>query len=334
MSKQKKILVTGCAGFIGSHICEALLAKGHKVVGIDNFYSGFREFLPKNNSNFTLVEVDISDWGALSRNFAYFQFVDSVIHTAAIARIQPSIYNPELTHRYNITGTFNILELMRMCNIPSIVYSASSSYYGKAERLPLYESDPPSCETPYAITKYMGELYCKTWGKLHGIRNTCLRYFNVYGRRSPLSGPYAPVVSLFFRQAITGEPITIVGDGEQSRDFTHVGEVVRANIMAMDKLNGQDSPDADGKTLNIGTGKSYTILEIAEMVKEAMASYEVTTLFVPARIGETPATLADNALAKQCIGWKPVVPLEEGIKDLKNYYQNNIEAIQKGKRDL
>ena len=245
MNKQKKYIVTGGAGFIGSHLVETLINQGHKVVVIDNLYSGFESHLPKSD-NLTFVNVDISDWETLSQKFAYFQHVDGLFHLAAIARIQPSIYDPTTTHKFNVDGTLNVLQLMRMCNIPSIVYSASSSYYGKAERLPLYESDPPSCETPYAITKYMGELYCKTWGRLHGIRNACLRYFNVYGRRSPLSGPYAPVVSLFFRQAITGEPITIIGDGEQSRDFTHVGDVVRANIMAMDKLNGQDFPDATG----------------------------------------------------------------------------------------
>lgn len=331
--KQKKYIVTGGCGFIGSHVTNTLLEQGHKVVVVDNLYSGFESFLTKN-SNLTFVNVDISDWSELSRNFAYFQHVDGVFHFAAIARIQPSIYNPELTHRYNVTGTLNVLELMRMCNIRSIVYSASSSYYGKAERLPLYESDPPACETPYAITKYMGELYCKTWGRLHGIRNTCLRYFNVYGRRSPLSGPYAPVVSLFFRQVITGEPITIVGDGTQSRDFTHVGDVVRANLMAMDKLESQDFSDADGKTLNIGTGKNYTVLEVADLVKSCLQSYEPATQFVPARIGETMATLADNSLARQCIGWEPTVTFERGVEDLKNYYHNNASAIQQGRRDL
>jgi UDP-glucose 4-epimerase len=331
--KQKKYIVTGGCGFIGSHIAEALLRDGHKVVVVDNLYSGFEEFLPKDK-NLTFVKADISDWEDFSRNYAYFQNSDGVFHLAAIARIQPSIYNPELTHRYNVTGTLNVLEVMRMCNIPNIVYSASSSYYGKAERLPLFESDPPACETPYAITKYMGELYCKTWGKLHGIQSVCLRYFNVYGRRSPLTGPYAPVIGLFFRQIVTGNPMTIVGDGEQSRDFTHVGDVARANLMAMEKLEGQDSVDADGLTINIGTGKNYTINEVAKMVGDEMSSYEPSRQNIPHRVGETKATLADTKLAKQILEWEPLISLDKGIKDLRSYYNNRADKLLNGERAL
>jgi UDP-glucose 4-epimerase len=335
MKKNRKFIVTGGAGFIGSHIVERLVKDGHRVVVVDNLYSGFESYIPKS-PQVTFLNVDISNWDELSRNFAYFQDADGIFHLAAIARIQPSIYDPSLTHKYNVNGTFNILEMMRMCKVGCIVYSASSSYYGKAERLPLYESDPPACETPYAITKYMGEMYCKTWGKLYGIRNACLKYFNVYGRRSPLEGQYAPVIGLFFRQALLSNPMTIVGDGEQKRDFTHVGDVVEANMLAMAKLMSPDWMDATDLTFNIGTGENYSINEVAEMVKECLAasSIQAGITNIPARIGETPATLADINRAKQVLEWEPSICLEEGMLDLKNYYLNNLKKIQDGDLSL
>lgn len=332
--KQKKYVVTGAAGFIGSHITNALLAQGHKVVGVDNFCSGFRSYLPDGDENFTLVEVDISDWNELSKKFAYLQDADAVFHLAAIARIQPSIFSPHLTYQYNVMGTLNILEMMRMCKIPSIVYSASSSYYGKCENLPFKESEPFDCRTPYSASKFEGEVLCKTWGKLHGIRNVCLRYFNVYGRRSPLSGNYAPVVSKFFRQILTNKPMTIVGNGKQSRDMTHVGDVVMANISAAEKLRGPDFEDVIGKTLNIGTGTNYTINKLATMVGNLMNGFSPQVQYVPERIGETYATLADISLARDLLDWEPTMTLEEGLKDLKHYYSNNLEAIKSGRLDL
>lgn len=326
-------VVTGGCGFIGSHITHALVSRGHTVVVIDNLYSGFKSYLPKEG-DVTLVEADISDWAALSQKFAYFQNFDGVFHCAAIARIQPSIYDPTTTHKYNVEGTLNVLQMMRMCNIPSIVYSASSSYYGKQERLPFREDDTQKCETPYAITKYMGELYCKTWGKLYGIKNASLKYFNVYGRRSPLAGNYAPVIGIFFRQAFTGSPITIIGDGSQSRDFTHVDDVVHANLLAMFKLNSSKSNELSGLTLNVGTETNYTILDVANKVCDCMKAFNPKISYVPERIGETQATLADISLARTILNWEPTITLDEGIADLKQYYISNLEKIQKGDMEL
>jgi len=327
----KKYIVTGGAGFIGSHLVERLVREGNQVVIIDNLSTGHEEFVPKDPA-VRFLNIDISNWSDLSKHFSYFEGSDGVFHFAACARIQPSINAPHLTHDTNVTGTLNILEIMRMCNVRSIVYSSSSSFYGLRPRLPCKESDPSDCQTPYSISKLMGSMYCKTWGKLHGIRNASLRYFNVYGRRSPLSGPYAPVVGLFFRQALTGKDMTIVGTGEQKRDFTHVADVVEANMLAMNKLNApEDWIDVTGLTYNVGTGTNYTINEVGKKVRECLAKAgktKVTTAYVPERIGESEATLADNTLAKQILEWQPYIDFDDGVEDLCSYFLNNIEKVE------
>jgi len=319
-----KYIVTGGAGFIGSHLVEKLLVNKHQVVVVDDFSTGFKRFLP-DNKNLQVIEVDISDWGELSKNSSYFKDADGVFHLAAKARIQPSILSPHRTHDCNITGTLNILEMMRMCDIKSIVYSASSSSYGLVPELPCVETAEADCQTPYALSKYVGELYCKTWSKLHGIRSVCLKYFNVFGRRSPLQGPYAPVIGLFLRQGFLNQPITVIGDGEQKRDFTHVSDVASANILAMES-------EIDGLTINIGTGKNHTINEVAGLVQASLARLKETTrIYLPERIGETQETLADNTRAKELLKWTPNVYLAEGINDLVKYYSDNIEELSKAR---
>lgn len=329
-NKQKKYIVSGGAGFIGSHIVDHLLAEGHKVVVVDNLYTGFESFIPKHE-NVEHVNVDISDWTALSKCFAHFQGVEGIFHLAACSKIGPSIKDPNITNDYNVTGTMNILQVMRMCNIKNIVYSGSSSYYGNNASVPCHEADVGNPETPYAITKRMGEEYCQTWSKTYGIRSVILRYFNVYGRRSPLVGSYAPVISLFFRQALMKETITIVGDGEQRRDFVHVGDVVKANLCAMDALAGPDSFDVDAQIFNIGTGTNNSVNEIAQMIKSLMASSNIVVevAHVSERSKEVRETLANNSRARNTLGWEPTVDIKNGIDDLKGYYLNNQSLIHK-----
>jgi len=331
MSKKKKFVVTGGAGFIGSHLVTRLLAEGHEVVVIDNLYAGFKEFIPEHE-NVIHVNVDISNWPELSKKFSYFKGAEGIFHLAACARIQPSIHDPNITNDYNVTGTLNILQLMRMCGVPNIVYSGSSSYYGNGASVPCHEDDPGNPETPYAVTKHMGEEYCQTWSKLYGIKSAVLRYFNVYGRRSPLVGLYAPVVGLFFRQAIRKEDVTIVGDGEQRRDFTHVGDVVDANIRAMNLLSGPSWDEINGEVFNIGTGVNHSINEIAQMVQAKLKNNNVNTkiVYVSQRSGEARETLANNKKAKKLLKWKPTIDLEEGVTDLASYYLNNADKIKKG----
>jgi UDP-glucose 4-epimerase len=326
----RKYIVTGGAGFIGSHIVARLLLMDHKVVIIDNLYAGFESFIPKHK-DVVHVNADISNWAELVKHFPHFHDVDGVFHLAACSRIQPSILDPSITNDYNVTGTMNVLQLMRMFKIPNIVYSGSSSYYGNGASIPCVETDPGNPETPYAVTKYMGEEYCKTWGKIYGTRCAVLRYFNIYGKRSPLTGAYAPVIGLFFRQALLGNDITVVGDGKQRRDFTHVSDAVAANVLAMNKLSGPDFQKIDGQVFNIGTGTNNSVNEIAAMVKESLRnSVEAVITHIPARPGEARETLADNSKAVKMLDWEPSTSISEGIDDLRAYYLNNLDNIRNG----
>lgn len=325
-----KYIVTGGCGFIGSHLVLELITRGHEVIVVDNLSTGFKEYLPNQNNRLIFLNCDISNWNELSKNFGYFKGARGIFHLAACARIQPSIFNPVLTHDANVTGTLHILEMMRMCEIPNIVYSASSSAYGLLANPPSSENDEVDCQTPYSVSKFMGEKYCETWSKLHKINNYRLRYFNVYGPRSPLEGPYAPVVSLFFRQALRNNPITIVGNGEQRRDFTYVLDVVEANIKAMEILPNQFI--GENELFNIGTGKNYSIKDLANMVAmelyNSVMKLRVDIIHVPERIGESKVSLANNSKAKEFLDWEPQFTLERGVKFLcHEYYVRNINAL-------
>jgi len=321
MKKKRKYIVTGGAGFVGSHVAAKLVADGHEVVILDDLSTGHLENIPESDS-VTFVEVDISDWNSLSRTFNHFKGAEGIFHLAARARIQPSILNPLKTHKCNVDGTFNILEMMRMTGVNKIVYSASSSSYGLKASIPCTEDQAPDCLNPYALTKYVGEQYCKTWGKIYGIKNVCLKYFNVYGAGSPLVGPYAPVVGLFFRQALKdGGPLTIVGDGEQRRDFTHISDIVTANIAAMSHIS---SEEVNGETFNVGTGKNYSVNDIANFVCNSLVSLalSVDRKYIPARPAEARETLADISRTTEYLGWEPSVDLEEQIGKLVYYYND------------
>jgi nucleoside-diphosphate-sugar epimerase len=328
-SKRAKYIVTGGAGFIGSHLVEALLAQHAAVIVLDNFSAGLRENLPKDPKTGTLAvyDVDITDWSALKKliDSGVFKGAAGVFHVAAQARIQPSIHHPRETFDANALGTLNVLEMMRATRIDCIVYSASSSSYGLINKSPLKEDMPSHCLNPYAVTKLIGEELCKAWGNIYGIPNICLKYFNVYGPRSPIHlEAYSPVIGLFFKQALQdNEPLSVVGDGEQKRDFTHVDDVVRANIWAMTDLvsEGFDSV-AEGQTINIGTGSNYTIKELAQKVQGILKDVRpnLQIQHIPARPGEARETLADISDAKTFLGWKPEISLDDALKSLKPYY--------------
>lgn len=318
-------IVTGGCGFIGSHLVKQLLNDGHYVTVIDNLSTGKKSYLPKSDK-LQFLEVDITNWGKLwsLRNNLGIKRADGVFHVAAFARIQPSLKDPTLTNNINVNGTLNILELMRLIDIDNIVYSASSSSYGLKNKLPNVETQSPDCLTPYAHSKYAAELMCKTWGTSYAIQNACVKYFNVYGERSPEQGAYAPVIGLFFRQALLDKTdLTVVGDGEQRRDFTYVSDVVEANIAAMDTLRLHPQ-EVSGLTFNVGCGKNYTINELADMVLKSLQkdglALNIKVTHVPPRVGESRETLASVKLAKKLLNWKPTVSLEEGVERLKPYY--------------
>lgn len=313
----------------GSHLVHRLIKDGHEVVVLDDLSTGNYFYMPKSDK-LTFLNIDISTWGRIWSRRSKLWGIDGIFHLAAFARIQPSLKTPVRTHEINVKGTLNILEIMRKNNIKNIVYSASSSSYGLKAKLPCTEDQPYDCLNPYAYSKAAGEMLCKSWGISYGINNVCLKYFNVYGPRSPENGSYAPVIGLFFRQALKDySNLTVVGDGEQRRDFTYVDDVVEANIRAMYKLE-TDTNTVSGLTFNVGCGKNYTINEVAAMVLESLQkdglSPNIKIVHTDARPGEARETLADINLSKNILGWEPQVSLEQGIEKIKPFY---IEKFRK-----
>lgn len=292
-----KSIVTGGEGFIGSHVVDALLNLGHEVISIDN------RSAPENsqfyrNSNAKYVVSDIRD----KSNRNLYQGVDYVFHLAARSRIQPTISNPGECFSVNTLGTQEVLDASRLGGVKKVIYSASSSYYGHASNPPFVEDAPPGCATPYSLSKWQGEQICNLYNKLYNLPTVCLRYFNVYGPREPLEGDYAPVMGLFKRQASSGKPITVVGDGLQRRDFTYVLDAVKANIFAMNK-------ETTG-TFNIGTGRNISIIELAQLIG---SKFHAEIKHLPKRIGETQITLADTSKSERDLGWKSKYTLEDVI---------------------
>lgn len=293
-----KYLVTGGAGFIGSHLTRSLLEDGHEVCVVDNFSTGKRERIPIGAN---VYECDIRNLGALR---TAMQGVVGVFHFAALPRVQFSIEHPIESHESNITGTLNVLLAAKDAGVKRFIYSASSSAYGDAETLPAHEGLKPNPLSPYGLQKYVGEEYCKLFALLYGLETVSLRYFNVYGPGMADEGAYNTVIAIFLRQQRSGEPLTITGDGEQRRDFTHVRDVVRANRLAM------DSPGAGkGEVLNIGAGNNHSVNEVAKLIGGPTAQ-------LPARI-EPRETLADYSKAKALLGWEPTVVFAEAIEELK-----------------
>lgn len=293
-----KSIVTGGAGFIGSNIVDKLLELGHEVVVIDNESSDAHDAFYWN----ALAEnhkLDICDYENIR---PLFDGVDYVFHLAAEARIQPAIINPLKAVKSNVLGTATVLQCAREAGVKRVVYSSTSSAYGH-NPIPNVETQLNDCLNPYSVSKTSGEELCKMYYKLFGLETVILRYFNVYGNREPLKGQYAPVIGIFRRQKKAGEDLTVVGDGDQRRDFTNVFDVVNANMLA----SVTDLPsEVIGTHFNIGTGKNHSINEIAKMVNHPHTN-------IPARLGEARETLANNNKAKTYLNWAPTINLEDII---------------------
>ncbi|MBI1888848.1 MAG: SDR family oxidoreductase [Candidatus Spechtbacteria bacterium] len=290
------ILLTGGAGFIGSHLTERLINDGNKVTIIDNLSTGKRENIDPRAEFFN---ADISDFETMK---PLFKNKEVVFHVAAIPSVPRSIENPKASFEANIMGTLHVLLAARDCGVRRVIYSASSSAYGNQESLPLREIFAPNPLSPYAISKLVGEQLCRQFTNLYGLDTISLRYFNVYGPRMN-EGAYAAVVATFLKQRKAGKPLTICGDGNQRRDFTYVSDVVEANARAMNIKR------AGGEVVNIGAGDSHTIRELAEFVGGEVIS-------MPERPGEIKESLADIAKAKKILDWEPKVSLKEGIEGL------------------
>ena len=292
-----KFLVTGGSGFIGSHIVERCIREGHEVAVIDD------NSAPENEK---FYEFDSATYHTKSicddSTIEIYDGVDYVFHAAARSRIQPSIGNPLEWFEVNVLGTQKVLEHSKEAGVKRVIYSASSSCYGKVNKPPFVETMRPFCSTPYSLSKHTGEGLCQLYSSLWDLETVVLRYFNVYGPREPRTGPYAPVIGLFKRQRDNGLPHTIVGSGEQRRDFTYIDDVVDASMLAT-KLHPQY---AQGDVFNIGTGKSYSINQISEMIGG-------DATMIPERFGETFETRACIDKALDILDWTPRRSLEDMI---------------------
>jgi len=291
-----KALVTGGAGFIGSHVVDALISRGDEVVCIDDQSAPQNETFYWNQKALNIID-DIRDENLRK----YYVDVDVVFHLAARSRIQPTVNNPSECFSVNVLGTQEVLEASRIAGVKRVVYSASSSYYGHASKPPFLEYAPKGCATPYSLSKWQGEEVCELYTKLYGLSTVSLRYFNVYGPREPLKGEYAPVMGLFRRQKDAGLPMSIVGDGMQRRDYTHIRDVVEANLLAAVKVNVTGP-------VNIGTGRNYSINDLAAMIGGER-------VYVPERIGETRETLANNMRAREELKWQPRISLRDYLNE-------------------
>ncbi len=275
-------VVTGAAGFIGSHLVERLLADRHRVTGLD---------VAGKHS------VDLSQENNLEK---YFRRVDWVFHLAGYSDIVPSILRPAEYTQANVTATVNVLEACRKAKVAKFIYLASSTCYGKNPPVPTPETAPIATQFPYALTKYIGELYALHWAKVYKLPVISLRLFNVYGPRSRASGEYGPVFSTFMAQKLHGKPLTVVGDGSQKRDFVFVADVVEAIILAA-------KSKIVGEIFNVGTGKPHTVNELVKLLGGPV-------VHIPKRPGEPSATHADITKIKKFLGWGPKVSFEEGVK--------------------
>ena len=303
-------LVTGGAGFIGSHLVDKLLEMGHQVTVVDNESSICNQKFYWNDKAWN-VKADISDAQVMEQVFSCVNEgmpkIDWVFHLAAYSRIQIALKNPVGCVRTNVLGTTTLLQNACQHGVKAFVNSSTSSSYGLKNEPPLREDMTPDCLNPYSVSKVAAENVCKMYSDLFDLNTVSLRYFNVYGDRQPLVGQYAPVIGLFLEQWKKHEAFTIVGDGEQRRDFTHVDDVVKANIAAAERAS-----DISGELINVGTGTNYSVNEIADMICN-----QYTKNFIPPRPAEARVTLADISKAKKLLGYMPSIEISDWIDEYK-----------------
>lgn len=305
-----KFLVTGGAGFIGSHIVDALVKNGDKVIVLDDFSSGRRENLESILDKIEFVEGDIRDKAVVSK---VMQGVDYVLHQAALRSVPKSLTNPELYNDVNINGTLNILDAAKGAKVKRVVFASSSSIYGETAKLPEKEDFLPLLISPYALTKLAGEYYCRIFSEIYGLQTASLRYFNVFGPRQSLENQYAVVIPKFITCILKDEKPPVHGDGKQTRDFTYVQNIVQANIKAA------TAPGIKCEVFNIACGKAYSVLDIVKYVNKILRK-DVKPEFSPKRTGDVKHTLADIKKARKLINFKPEIDFEEGLKRTIEYF--------------
>jgi UDP-glucose 4-epimerase len=297
-------LVTGGAGFIGSHLVEALVARGHEVRVLDNFSTGRRENLAAVRQRIKLFEADLTDLAAVR---AATRGVEVVFHQGALASVPRSVADPLATHQVCATGTLHVLLAAREAGARRVVYAASSSAYGASTRLPKRETDPTLPLSPYAVAKLAGEHYCAAFSEVYGLETIRLRYFNVFGPRQSPDSPYAAVIPLFLQAMLAGRSPVIHGDGSQSRDFTYVADVIQANLLAA------DAPGVGGKVYNIACGNRTSLLELVSQINQLLGS-AIPPVHDEARAGDVRHSQADISQACADLGYSPRTNFDQGLR--------------------
>jgi UDP-glucose 4-epimerase len=310
----EKFLVTGGAGFIGSNICAKLISQGSFVRVIDNLLTGKKNNFSGILDKIEFIEADMGNPDAARRAM---KGIDVVLHEGALPSVPRSVDDPAATHRHCVDATFTLLLAARDAKVKRFVYAASSSAYGDTPTLPKVETMSVNPLSPYAAAKLMGEFYCSVFYKVFGLETISLRYFNVFGPNQDPTSQYAAAIPAFVTSILKGKSPTIYGDGQQSRDFTYVDNVVEANLLAA------RIKKAKGEVVNIACGEAITVNEIIKMINEIVGK-SVKPIYVPSRPGDVKHSLADITAAKKLLGFKPVVPFKEGLKKAIEWYRNNL----------
>lgn len=323
--ENSSVLITGGAGFIGSNLCDSFLKAGNRVVCLDNFSTGFRENIVQHsdNSQFTLIEGDICDYATCEEAM---EGVDIVLHQAALGSVPRSINDPLTTNAVNISGFLNVLQAARTKGIKRVVYAASSSTYGDSKALPKVEENIGMPLSPYAVTKYVNELYAHVYGNLFGLELIGLRYFNVFGRRQTPDGAYAAAIPKFVSAFIEHKSPIVHGDGGQTRDFTFIDNVLQMNHLAATTTN----PAAVNEVYNVACGERTTLIDLIEIIRQSLVQFDSEIASVPleygaAREGDVRDSLADISKAKRLLGYEPTHFLKDGIREAIEWYWNSLK---------
>ena len=309
----RPVLVTGGAGFVGSHLVERLLRDGAVVRVLDNFSTGIRanlSFAPGETARLEIIEGDIRELAVVERAM---RDVRLVFHQAAMRSVPRSVKDPLGANDNNVTGMLHVLQSAQTVGVRRVVYASSSSVYGDRPDLPKREDQPPAPVSPYAVSKVAGEHYATVWTRLYGVETVGLRYFNVFGPRQDPASEYAAVIPRFILWALAGEPLEVHGDGTQSRDFTYIGNVVEANVLAA------RAPDVGGEVFNVGCGRQVSLLDIIARLESILGRPLARRHTLP-RAGDVPHTLADVAKSKRLLGYSPLVDFDEGFRRTVEYF--------------
>ena len=322
MQTMRKFLVTGGAGFIGSHIAEALVERGYDVRVLDNFSTGLKHNLAGFIGDIEVFDGDVNDAAIVRRAV---QGVDCVFHQAALASVPRSVKKPLSTHQACVTGTVTMLDEARQAGVRRVVYAGSSSAYGDQPYSSKRELDIADPLSPYAAAKLAGEQYCRAFHHTYGLETVCIRYFNVFGPRQDPTSEYSAVIPLFITRLLAGQQPVVYGDGQQTRDFTYVANVVHGNLLAA------NSSKVAGKVINLANGRSTSLLELIETLNKLLST-DVSPVFEPARIGDVRDSLADISEARRLLDYEPPVEFKEGLRRSIEFYKSVVEPKSNSSR--